>query len=461
MTMSLRTKLSLAFVLITVTLVLSIGVLANFLLEKNFREYVIENQKKKNTEVVMRISQQYTDSNKWRMDVIEAIGISSLEEGLILKIKGSQGDVIWDATQHNSGLCQQMIYHMARNMMSRYPNWQGGYVVDEYPVMRKLTQVGSVEIGYYGPFYFTDSDLHFINDLNIALLWITLFALTISLLFAAVISKKLSLPITRVIHDAQMIAKGDYTLKSAERSNTKEIRDLTAAVKDLAKTLEVQENLRKRLTADVAHELRTPMTTLQSHIEAMVDGIWKPTVERLKSCHEEIIRVNKMIGDLHLLAKFEGEQLPLNQSTFDVGDMIHSIIINFQGQFRNKGINIEYTQRKQMIHADPDKMRQVLVNLLSNALKYTPKEGKVFVDVESNKDMVEIIVKDTGQGIGQEDLPYIFERFYRADKSRNRMTGGSGVGLTIAKAIAEAHGGRIEVKSEMNIGTEFKVILPK
>lgn len=461
MNFSLKTKLSLAFILVAMILILSLGIIINVTLDRHFREYITQKQEKRNNETVELISQQFVDENMWRVEVIENIGVSALEQGLILKVTDVAGKTIWDATEHNHGLCQQMIEHMSQNMASRYPNWKGKYTVDKYPIMNNQSHVGFVEIGYYGPFYLNDDDLYFINTVNVVLVWVTLIALFISLIAGSIISNRLATPIARVIRTARLIEKGNYKEKVIEKSTTKEINELTTTINSLAKALETQEELRKRLTGDVAHELRTPMATLQSHIEAMLDGIWEPTNERLKSCYEEVIRINKMVGDLHLLAKYEVDNLALTKSHFNIDQLIGNLIMNFQNQFMGKGIEIIFQGNNSTIFADRDKISQVLINLISNSLKYTPAGGRVEICTKDVKNGIEIIVEDNGEGISETDLPYVFERFYRADQSRNRLTGGSGIGLTIVRAIVEAHKGTIEVQSTVSVGTGFIIFLPK
>jgi len=258
-----------------------------------------------------------------------------------------------------------------------------------------------------------------------------------------------------------MISKGYFDDRITEKSNTKETAQLIETINNLAETLEKQEALRKQLTADMAHELRTPLATLQSHMEAMIDGIWEPDTGRLKSCHEEIVRINKMVGGLEKLARYESDNLILTRTSFDVSELVRHIVNNFENEFLNKNIDLEFAGEESVLNADKDKVSQVVINLLSNAIKYTPRGGAVKVTVKDSHDVVQIIVKDTGTGIPPEDLPHIFERFYRADKSRNRLTGGAGIGLTITKAIVEAHKGKIQVQSKINEGTEFIISLPK
>ena len=457
---SLRTKLSLSYIVVGLISVFILSILSNFFLDRQFREYVKQNQEQKNKEVVSSISKQYQDNDSWNMNMIESIGVSALEYGMIIKVRDQSGNTIWDAKVHNNGMCQRIIEHMSQNMNSHYPYMKGEYIEKPYSVNYNLVKVGTVEIGSYGPFYLSDNDLAFINTLNKMLFSVGLFSLLFALILGTIMAKRLSSPISRVITTAKMISKGFFSGRISEKSSTSEINELTDTINDLAVTLEKQETLRKRLTGDVAHELRTPLATLQSHLEAMIDGIWEPEKERLVGCHEEIVRISKMVGDLEKLAKYEGENLILNKTSFNLTETVQHIINNFESEYLNKGIDIDFIAEEHIIFADKDKLSQVVINLISNSLKYTPSGGRVEVRVKGGEIDTQLTVKDNGPGIPSEDLPYIFERFYRADKSRNRLTGGSGIGLTISKAIIEAHKGKIEVTSKIDNGTEFIVILP-
>ncbi|MCX7745861.1 MAG: ATP-binding protein [Clostridia bacterium] len=458
---TLRTKLSFLFVILALVSVSLISILTNFFLEKQFKEYITKNLKKSTKEIVTSIGQQYSEGGQWNYRMLESIGVNALENGFIIRVRSLSGKTEWDANVHNNGMCQRIIEQMSHNMSKRYPEMKGGYKEETHPVYSNDKKVGTVDIGYYGPFFLNDNDLAFINTLNKLLIGVGIFSLLFALVLGGIIAKRISTPLTRVTNTAQMIAKGYFGDRITEKSNTKEICQLTCSINDLAHTLEMQEALRKRLTGDVAHELRTPLATLQSHMEAMMDGIWEPSPERLKSCHEEIIRINRMVGDLEKLARFEGENLVLNKSDFDVAELAQRIIHNFERDYIDKGVKLDFYGEEEMLYADRDKISQVIVNLLSNALKFTPAEESVELEVKSSGEWVEIGVKDSGAGISDEDLPHIFERFYRADKSRNRLTGGAGIGLTITKSIVDAHEGKIEVKSKLNEGSEFRVFIPK
>jgi signal transduction histidine kinase len=240
-----------------------------------------------------------------------------------------------------------------------------------------------------------------------------------------------------------------------------ELNLLTESVNHLAVSLDTLEKLRKQLTGDVAHELRTPITILQSYLEAMSEGIWEPTPARLESCHEEVMRIGKLVGDLEKLAKIESENLKLNKQEIDLYDIIEKTIHSYEIDITNKKLKVSLNGPHASLFADGDRLRQVIVNLLTNAIKYSGKDSSISLTVFDNKDTAGFHIQDSGIGIPEEELPFIFERFYRADRSRNRATGGSGIGLTIVKAIVEAHDGRVLAESSINKGSRFTVILPK
>ena len=235
---------------------------------------------------------------------------------------------------------------------------------------------------------------------------------------------------------------------------------LIKSINNLSAKLEEQENLRKRLTTDISHELRTPLTSIQTHLEAMIDGIWEPDTERLNSVNEEVIRLTNLVNQLQNLAKFDSEKSKLNLAKVNVKNLIMNVVYNNQGKALEKNINIECDLESIDSYLDKDKISQVIVNLLSNAIRYTNNGGKIFISSYKENNNLKIQFKDNGIGIPKENIKYIFERFYRVDESRSKNTGGIGVGLTIVKSIIDLHQGTIEVRSELNKGSEFIVILP-
>ncbi|MCX7029228.1 MAG: ATP-binding protein [Spirochaetes bacterium] len=460
MSWSLRARLALSFAAVALLAVLAVSVLANIALEGAFRRYVRTGQETANRQLVETIGRQRLADGSWDRAGLENTGMAALERGVILRVVDSSGAVVWDANEHNSGLCLAMIEHMAANMASRYLSQRGAYTEESYAVAGGATAT----VGFWGPFFLDDVDLAFLNALNRLLAWVTLAVLAPAAGAGVLAARRISRPLDRVADATRRIADGDRAVRIIDRTRIRELDRISAAVNDLSRALDDQEALRRRLTADVAHELRTPLATLQSHLEALVDGVWQPEPERLGGLHEEVLRLNRLVGDLERLARLEADAASLERLESDVVALVRGIVRNHDAQFMAKGVALRGPAGDEAPVAasvDPDRLSQAIINLLSNALKFTPVGGNVDVTVAREEGGVEIAVCDTGIGILPDDLSRVFERFYRADASRGRAgNGGTGIGLTIARAIVEAHGGTVSAASEPGTGSTFTIRLP-
>jgi two-component system sensor histidine kinase BaeS len=462
-TWSLRTRLTLSYVLMALLCVLMVSALANGVLESSFRRYARNAQVRNAQAVVVQVGAQVNSDGAWDQAGLTAVGMAALEQGMIIKLSTPDGAVVWDATVHNNGLCVQMLDHLAQNMASRYPNWRGSYTENLYPVRSGFRDVASLAIGYYGPFSFSDQDLAFINSLNLLLLWVTLAALVFAGGLGLFMARRITVPLERIALGTQRIAAGHRDVTITGTTKVRELDGIARTVNDLSRSLGEQDALRRRLTTDMAHELRTPLATLQSHLEALIDGVWEAEPARLAGLHGEILRINRMVADMENLARYESDSLVLARTRVDLVALVLAIVVNHEPQFRMQGIDLAFASdlTEAPIAADSDKLSQAVINLLSNALKYTPSGGSVKVRVGGSRSEVLLSVSDTGIGIAAKDLPFVFERFYRADSSRARTTGGSGIGLSITRAIVEAHGGSITATSDPGKGSEFVIGLPR
>lgn len=274
------------------------------------------------------------------------------------------------------------------------------------------------------------------------------------------VAKKISGPIVRVKDFTREIAKGDYTSLSPEKTDIKELDELISSVNALSVQLENQQDIRNQLSSDIAHEIRTPLTTLKGSLEAMIDGIWEIIDDRIQSCYDEVNRITRLIGSIDKINEIESHQDSLNKISFDLYALAENISSNFEALFAKKNIYYALNGDSLFITTDRDKISQVITNLLSNAVKFTPPEGTITLKIRNEKNQALLTIADTGEGIHPKEINRIFERFYMSDLSRNSFLGGQGIGLSIVKSIIKAHNGTITVKSDYGKGSTFTVILP-
>jgi signal transduction histidine kinase len=438
-----------------------ISLVANIYIKKQFQDYVINRQEKQTNEIIKLIKTQYEEDQVWDILYIERIGMNALQNGMVIEVLDKSSQSLWSASRHNNGLCEAMITGMRNNMYSYSENWQGNYQEKSYPIVVNNIKIGTLTTGYIGPYYFNDEELVFIKALNTLFVIIGIGSLILAVVLGILMSLRISRPLKRIAQKASLLSEGKYKERLKDVSSTKEIDTLIRTINHLSEALEKKEKLRKQLTQDVAHELRTPLTSVQGHMEAMIDGIWEMNTERLSSCYDEIIRMRRLIGSIEDLSGIENENVLIHKEEFDLSKLIIRLLNNYETDFFAKEIRVSYDQHTFLIYADQDKMSQVFHNLISNAIKYSEKEGVITIETKDYPETLEIKIKDTGIGIDPLNLPYIFERFYRADKSRSHKTGGIGIGLTITKAIIEAHGGTVQAESKINVGTTFTIRIPK
>jgi signal transduction histidine kinase len=277
-------------------------------------------------------------------------------------------------------------------------------------------------------------------------------------ILGAMLAWQLASPLRRLIRATERIAAGDLAHRVVVRGRD-ELGRLAQAFNRMAEALERSERARRNLIADIAHELRTPLTVIQGNLEAMLDGIFPLTQESLAPVYEETLQLGKLVEDLRELTLAEAGTLPLERQEMELAELVERTCDAIRPVAQEEGIEIEAElERGLVVEADPHRIRQVLGNILANAVRYSPPGGVVKVTLKREGNEAVISVRDQGPGIPPEDLPHIFERFYKVDRSRNEE--GSGLGLAIAKAIVEAHGGRIWAESVVGEGTTIFFSLP-
>ena len=285
-----------------------------------------------------------------------------------------------------------------------------------------------------------------------------LVAVVVSLLISARIVK----PVRQMLTASRRIAAGHYA-ERVPAQGTDELAALAAQFNTMAGELEATERRRVALIGDVAHELRTPLATIEGYIEGVLDGVVLPSDATWALMHDEVGRLTRLVRDLQELSRAEAKQLALYPSRSACADLIAQAVDRLAAHYAEKGVALAVIAPADLptIEVDPDRVLQVLVNLLGNALRATPTGGRVTVTAQHSGTTVTVTVTDTGIGIDAAQLPHLFERFYRVDPARSRGLGGHGIGLTISKTLVEAHGGQIWVTSAgLGAGATFGFTLP-
>ena len=287
----------------------------------------------------------------------------------------------------------------------------------------------------------------------------TAIAAAVSLLLASLLAIRLAGPLNNIARAARRVARGEYDAR-VRRSGPDELTSLADSFNQMAESLEQQERMRRDFIVNAAHELSTPLTNLQGYLEALRDGVIAPSTEQFQSLHEEVDRLVRLSQSLNALAENSSPSSGGGLETIDLAAAVRAAVELARPSFDGKAIRVQlHVPDRLPARAVPDQLSQVLANLLQNASRYTPDGGLVTVAAEARRKDVLVSVSNTGDGIPDLDLPHVFERFYRVEKSRDRAHGGAGIGLAIVKQLVEATGGRVGAESHAGV-TKFWFSLP-
>jgi len=293
-------------------------------------------------------------------------------------------------------------------------------------------------------------------------LWLAaLVAILIAVVLGLIFSKLVTAPIKQLTLSARNIADGDFS-KRVKQKNRDEIGELSTAFNSMAEQLEKKEQNRRQLLADVAHELRTPLSIIHGNLEAWLDGVIPPTLEHIASTYDETVLLFRLITDLRDLSLAEAGQLKLQRIPLQLNEVIEQEFSRIESSYKEKqlSINLDVPVSLPVVSVDRDRILQVLHNLLDNALRHTTAAGTIKIKASlDSPDWITVCVSDTGSGISPTDLPHVFDHFYKADQSRHHRYG-SGIGLAIVKQLVEAHGGKVWVESELGKGSSFYFTIP-
>ena len=323
------------------------------------------------------------------------------------------------------------------------------------------TMGGGMMGGMMGNRAFVQAQRDFLDGLGQTLIIAGAAGVLLAIILSGLFTRQIVRPLDKVASAARRVAGGDLSQR-VETKGSSELAELGRSFNTMAATLNRDRETRQKMVADIAHELRTPLSILQGNVEAMLDGVMAADNKNLDSLHQETVHLTRLVEDLRTLSLAEAGQLRFQLVATDLKKLSERVIEKFRARFvqKNVDISLEAPDDLPQALADPDRTAQILRNLLSNSLQYTPEGGKVSVKLSSERDGITVSVRDTGAGISPEHLSHIFDRFYRVDRSRTRSTGGSGLGLAIVRQLTEAQDGQVWAESEPGKNSTFFFRLP-
>lgn len=458
---SLRTQMLIQYAAIVLICLVVVPTFVAKTLDTQMKRFLERNLIEGEQEITRLIQGIYADNGVWSRHNMMPVYADLVRRPIVsVTLMDNEGQTIWEFQR--ADLRQKRHSEMSRGMMGgrRAPHMRvTANIVRESVIIFDERPVGKLRFAYM-PFVDSREGL-FIAQFSRRLFGSVGLVLVVAGLIAFIMANRISRPILKAANRASLISQGKYRPQEVMETNIKELQILIESMDSLELSLEAQEELRKRLMTDVAHELRSPLTIVKSHLEAFEDGIWSPTPERIKLTVNEIDRLSLLIGQIERLSSLESGEKRLGFSSANLSEELQKMAISLEPLFKEKNLSFNYEIEPDVtVAVDIVKLLRAVDNLLQNAKRYTDSGGSVTLSLKNVGGTVKISVADSGIGISEEDLPNIFERFYRADKSRARESGGMGIGLALAKATVKAHGGELSVESKEGCGSTFTVLLP-
>jgi two-component system OmpR family sensor kinase/two-component system sensor histidine kinase BaeS len=470
----MRLRLFLAFALIVLVSVVSVALIARQSAAREVRSFMFGGGMANLEQLASQLAAYYEQNDSWEgIELLLQPGMHGSGMGPMMQRTPNAPDSAWQSMGMGAGMASQRL---------QLADAEGRVVADTAAVpvgqftsvemeLAMPVQVDGETVGYLlaqGGVGYTASDEQFLlNRLNRAALLAGLIAGTLSLLLALLLAYTLLRPVRDLTAAARHLAQGDLSQRVLLHGADDELATLGQTFNQMANSLQQAEESRRAMTADIAHELRTPLSVQRANLEAMQDGVYPLTPENLQPVLEQNLLLTRLVDDLRTLALADAGQLTLERVPTDLPALVGRVVERFQPQATSHHIHLAFApvslpaDASVELSLDPMRIEQVLTNLLSNALRFTPDGGRIELVLSMLPGSVRLAVHDNGPGIPADSLPHVFERFYRVDKARARLEGGSGLGLAIARQLARAHGGELSAGNHTEGGAVFTLSLPR
>lgn len=448
-TISFTKRVMLVSIAVSLITIISSVVVLSAVWNQHFQSYTRENVQRVADGTAAAIADGYEQSNgDWYGGALSAAtSASSLYDSVYLQVRTIDGTIVYD--------------DRANDVLGSVDVKEDGSNVASAPIMVDGEKVGTVLVRVPGSeTLLTKFDEDFRDKSYNAMIFAALIALIIAMVMGAIFARTIAAPVKKITNAAKALKEGDYSARTG-MTGSDEIARLGSMFDLMADSVESNRKLERRLVTDVAHELRTPLMAIQSTVEAMIDGVFKPDAERLETLNSEVQRLSRLVDALLKLSRLESRTKPIEQKKVDLTEMLSSVVQTHQAYIHDAGLNLEFEYDPHVyVFGDADLLRQATANLISNAVRYTPEGGTITIMARKGDLMGQIVVKDTGIGLTPEEAKLVFQRFWRADSGRARATGGLGIGLSVVKEIVEQHNGWVRVEGRPNEGACFTIYIP-
>lgn len=448
-TISFTKRVMLVSIAVSLITIISSVVVLSAVWNQHFQSYSRENVQRVADGTAAAIADGYEQSNgDWYGGALSAAtSASSLYDSVYLQVRTIDGTIVYD--------------DRANDVLGSVDVKEDGSNVASAPIMVDGEKVGTVLVRVPGSeTLLTKFDEDFRDKSYNAMIFAAVIALIIAMVMGAIFARTIAAPVKKITNAAKALKEGDYSARTG-MTGSDEIARLGNMFDLMADSVESNRKLERRLVTDVAHELRTPLMAIQSTVEAMIDGVFKPDAERLETLNSEVQRLSRLVDALLKLSRLESRTKPIEQKKVDLTEMLSSVVQTHQAYIHDAGLNLEFEYDPHVyVFGDADLLRQATANLISNAVRYTPEGGTITIMARKGDLMGQIVVKDTGIGLTPEEAKLVFQRFWRADSGRARATGGLGIGLSVVKEIVEQHNGWVRVEGRPNEGACFTIYIP-
>ncbi|HVC86541.1 MAG TPA: HAMP domain-containing sensor histidine kinase [Gaiellaceae bacterium] len=450
---SLRLRLLGAFVAVAAVATAAFAALTLWSARSDVNQLVRRQQQATSADVVAAVAAAYRGAGRWTLADLRPARAIAVSAGAVMEVRDAGGSLVF---QGGRGMGPPGGTGTRGPGTAQLGAAFGA--AQTRPVVVDGGTVGSVSLRFPKN-ALPPAERQLRDALTRTTVYGVLAAVVLALVVGFLVADGITRPIRRLIVAVQRLGRGDRSARANLQRAPGELGELAAAVDAMAATLEREDELRRALTADVAHELRTPVTILTAQCEAMIDGVTPASPEQLSSLHDEALRLGRVIDDLETLASAEAAGLRLERSRVDLGAVVEEAVALVRPQFETAEIELETNAEPAPVNGDEHRLMQVVRNLLINALKFTPAGGSVAVGVSCSDGVAELRVVDTGVGIVPEDVDHVFDRYWRG--ANGKTTSGSGIGLAVVRELVRAHDGTVAVSTEPGHGSTFTVRLPQ